>query len=188
MLEGGLQQSPFVVASVTHSWSQAVLLHLHRAFNVPGLVLAPLVACAVGCVGSNFSHGTSHAPRPAIQHESSAIVFVPAPTNLPKGVKWVVLEGDPSQKGVFTLRLSLPPGFALPPHTHPVDERVTVLEGSVSVGFGAARAENGMRAFGPGSFYVNPPGVAHYVSSEQGAVLQITGEGPWRVDLVAGAP
>lgn len=146
------------------------------------------MASMLGCVGTNFSHGTSHAARPAIQRETSTIVFVPAPSNMPKGVTIAVLEGDPSQKGVFTLRLKTPPGFSLPPHTHPTDERVTVLEGSVSVGFGTARDESAAKSFGPGSFYVNPPGVPHYVFSEQGAVLQITGEGPWRVDLVPTGP
>jgi len=107
---------------------------------------------------------------------------------MPKGVSIAVLEGDPTQKGVFTLRLRTPPGFSLPLHTHPTDERVTVLEGSVSVGFGAARDDSSVRTFGPGSFYVNPPGVPHYVLSEQGAVLQITAEGPWRVDLVPSGP
>lgn len=150
-------------------------------------VLASLGACVAGCMGSNFSHGASHAPRPAIQHESSAIVFVSPPpkSKMPKGVQMAVLEGDPTKEGVFTLRLRTPPGFSLPRHTHPVDERVTVLEGSVSVGFGKVQGDSGERTFGPGSFYVNPQGVPHYVFSEQGAVLQITGEGPWRVDLVA---
>jgi quercetin dioxygenase-like cupin family protein len=134
------------------------------------------------CVGSNYN--SSHGPRPAIARDASSIVFSAAPPNMPKGVQMAVLEGDPRQEGMFTLRLKVPAGFALPPHTHPTDERVTVLDGSVSVGFGAARDPDNARSFGPGSFYVNPPGIPHYVFSEQGATLQITGEGPWRVDLV----
>jgi quercetin dioxygenase-like cupin family protein len=149
---------------------------------------ASFTASMVGCVGSNFSHGASHAARPAIQREASSIAFVPAPANMPKGVSIAVLEGDPTQKGVFTLRLRIPPGFSLPAHTHPSDERVSVLEGSVSVGFGTTGDDNSVRTFGPGSFYVNPPGVAHFESSEQGAVLQVTAEGPWRVDLVPTGP
>lgn len=140
-------------------------------------------ASMLGCVGSNYAAG-AHAPKPAIARESSSIVFGAAPPSMPKGVQMAVLEGDPRAEGMFTLRLKVPAGFSLPRHTHPVDERVTVLEGSVSVGFGSASDPNDARTFGPGSFYVNPPGVPHYVSSEQGAVLQITGEGPWRVDLV----
>jgi hypothetical protein len=40
------------------------------------------------------------------------------------------------------------------------------------------------RAFSAGSFYVNPPGVPHYVFSDGGAIVQITGAGPWRVEPV----
>ena len=47
----------------------------------------------------------------------------------------------------------------------------------MSLGFGTARDDSSMRRFGPGSFYVNPPGVPHYVFSEPGAVLQIADEG-----------
>ena len=123
----------------------------------------------------------------AIQHEVASIVFRPAPPGMPPGVELAVLEGDPKSDGIFTLRLKAPAGFLLPPHTHPVDERVTVISGSVSVGFGSTVQKDQARAFPAGSFYVNPPGVPHYVFSDGGAVVQITGVGPWRVEPVAAA-
>ena len=109
-------------------------------------------------------------------------MFQPGPPNMPKGVELAVLEGDPKAEGMFTLRLKAPAGFVLLPHTHPADERVTVLAGSISVGFGVLSERATAKSFGPGSFYVNPAGVAHYVFSDEGAVVQITGQGPWRVD------
>lgn len=104
---------------------------------------------------------------------------------MPAGVEMAVLEGDPKASGMFTLRLKAPPGFLLPPHTHPVDERVTVISGTISVGFGSSVQRDQAKHFSAGSFYVNPPGVAHYVFSDQGAVVQITGMGPWRVQPLA---
>lgn len=142
----------------------------------------------VGCVGKNFDSGAGHAPRPAIQHPVGEIVFRPAPANMPKGVEMVVLEGDPKAESMFTIRLKAPAGFALAPHTHPADERVTVLEGSVSVGFGPAADHSAAKSFPAGSFYVNPADVAHYVFSPEGCTLQITGQGPWRVDYLAASP
>jgi mannose-6-phosphate isomerase-like protein (cupin superfamily) len=138
----------------------------------------------VGCVGKNFGAGSAHAPRPAIQHTANEIVFRPGPPNMPKGVEMVVLEGDPKAEGTFTIRLKAPASFSLAPHTHPADERVTVLEGTVSVGFGSATDRTTAKTFGAGSFYLNPANVAHYVFSDEGATLQITGEGPWRVDFL----
>ncbi|HEX6242551.1 MAG TPA: cupin domain-containing protein [Polyangiales bacterium] len=120
----------------------------------------------------------------AIQQQVSSIVFRPAPAGMPPGVELAVLEGDPKADGIFTLRLKAPPGFLLPPHTHPVDERVTVISGSVSVGFGSTVQKEQARAFPAGSFYVNPPGVPHYVFSDTGAIVQITGTGPWKVEPV----
>jgi quercetin dioxygenase-like cupin family protein len=120
-----------------------------------------------------------------LQHEAASIVYRPAPPNMPAGVEMAVLEGDPRAEGMFTLRLKAPPGFVLPPHTHPVDERVTVLSGSIAVGFGTSVQREQAKRFGAGSFYVNPPDQAHYVFSDEGVVLQITAMGPWRVEPIS---
>ncbi|MBI4814786.1 MAG: cupin domain-containing protein [Deltaproteobacteria bacterium] len=117
-----------------------------------------------------------------IQLDIAALSWVDAPASMPKGTKMAVLEGDPKKEGIFTLRLSAPRGFELGPHTHPADERVTVLEGSISVGFGSTADKANGRTFRVGSFYVNPRGRAHFVWSEDGCVVQITGVGPWKVE------
>jgi hypothetical protein len=152
-------------------------------FDRPAICALSLVTL-LGCVGKNFGSGAAHAPRPAIQYPADTIVFGPAPPSMPKGVEMVVLEGDPKADGMFTVRLKAPAGFELKPHTHPTDERVTVLAGTVAVGFGSATDRSTAKSFPAGSFYINPAKVAHFVFSEEGATLQITGEGPWRVDLL----
>jgi quercetin dioxygenase-like cupin family protein len=131
--------------------------------------------------------GSSAPPSPpgALQFDAASVLFHPAPPNMPKGVELAVLEGNPRAPGIFTLRLKAPPGFLLPPHTHPVEERVTVLSGSVAVGFGTRVERTSARTFGPGAFYVNPPGAPHYVFSDEGAIVQITGVGPWQVEPLA---
>ena len=48
-----------------------------------------------------------------------------APPSLPPGVKATVLEGDPRQEGLFTMRLKAPKGYRIPPHWHPAFEHVT---------------------------------------------------------------
>jgi quercetin dioxygenase-like cupin family protein len=53
-----------------------------------------------------------------------------APAVLPKGAEMVLLYGDPSKEGPFSLRLKFPANYHVPPHTHPVDEIVTVLSGT----------------------------------------------------------
>jgi quercetin dioxygenase-like cupin family protein len=129
-------------------------------------------------------------PAPAIGLLPEALTWVPAPPNLPAGAEVAVLEGDPRRAGLFTMRVKLPAGYELPPHTHAQDERVTVLSGSVHVGFGKtldARAKAGSKRYGPGSYYVNPTPERHFLWTDEPVVLQITTHGPWTLEYVVGA-
>lgn len=131
---------------------------------------------------------TAQAPAPApIQLDAATLTWADAPPTMPRGTKMAVLEGDPKKDGIFTIRLKAPKGFLLGPHTHPVDERVTVLEGTIAVGFDTVVDKRKGRAFSAGSFYVNPPGRTHFVWSDEGCIVQITGVGPWKVEPHAAA-
>src|SRR5947208_15276089 len=59
-----------------------------------------------------------------------------APPVLPREAKLAVLEGDPSKEGPFVMRVRMPDGYKIPPHTHTKQERVTVLSGTSYVGMG----------------------------------------------------
>lgn len=119
-------------------------------------------------------------PKGAIQIRADEIVWTDAPPSLPPGAKISVLEGNPMQEGIFTMRVKFPPYYRLDSHTHPKDERVTVLEGVVYVGFGPALDTANAQKFTEGSYYLNPVNEAHYVfTGEEGVVFQVTGLGPW---------
>lgn len=115
-----------------------------------------------------------------LQFTDADIKFVDAP-GMPHGTQLAVLEGAPKAAGLFTIRLRVSPKFKLPRHTHPKDERVTVLEGSINVQLDGAKAP---KKFSAGSFYLTPAGVPHHLWSDEGATLQMTGEGPWVVDVL----
>ena len=119
-------------------------------------------------------------PKGAIQIRADDIVWTDAPPSLPPGAKISVLEGNPMLEGIFTMRVKFPPYYRLETHTHPKDERVTVLEGAVYVGFGSALDTANAQKFTEGSYYLNPMNEAHYVfTGEEGVVFQVTGLGPW---------
>lgn len=108
-----------------------------------------------------------------------------APPPLPSGSKIAILEGNPKQEGIFTMRAMLPPYFKIPAHWHPKDERVTVIEGVVYVGFGDKTDTTNAAKFTVGSFYVNPMESHHYIFTQsEGCVLQITGVGPWGLTYI----
>ena len=117
----------------------------------------------------------------AIAVTPDTIVWKDAPPGLPAGSKIAVLEGNPKEYGLFTLRVRVPAGATLAPHMHPRDERVTVLSGAVELGFGSKADRSSTRRYGAGSFYVNPPNVAHYIFFPEETVLQMTGQGPWEI-------
>jgi quercetin dioxygenase-like cupin family protein len=107
-------------------------------------------------------------------------VWLDAPPSMPKGTKMAILEGSPKEAGLFTIRLRVPKGSVIAPHTHPRQERVTVLSGKVTVGFGKSESTT----FTTGGFYVNPPGEPHFLVIEEESVLQLTCEGPWELVYV----
>ena len=96
----------------------------------------------------------------------------------------VILDGDPKAEGSFTMRLKMPAGYRISPHTHPTAERVTVISGTVHLGIGEKFDERGGRELHAGDFAVLPAGVPHFAWSPAEAVLQIHSEGPFERKFV----
>jgi quercetin dioxygenase-like cupin family protein len=111
----------------------------------------------------------------------TSVTWKDAPPTLPKGSQVAVLEGDPKQAGLFTMRIKLAAGTKIMPHTHPRPERVTVIWGEARVGFGDVYDAKKTKRFPAGSFYVNPAEIHHYLYFPRTTVLQMTGEGPWEL-------
>ena len=114
-----------------------------------------------------------------------------APNALPAGAQIAVLEGDPMKAGPYTMRLKMPNGYKIPPHSHARNEHVTVLNGSVHVGMGDKFDESSMTTFGAGSFAVIDAGQHHYAMAKndmmfkgKDTVIQLHGEGPWEIHYV----
>jgi quercetin dioxygenase-like cupin family protein len=112
------------------------------------------------------------------------IKWGPAPAVLPPGAEAAVLLGDPSKQGLFVLRLKFPAGYRVAPHTHPVDEVVTVISGTFHEGMGETFDRRKAQAFPAGSFFARPPGMAHYVLLEEETVIQISTVGPWGLTYI----
>jgi quercetin dioxygenase-like cupin family protein len=150
---------------------------------------AIVVAFSLSAITASAQTMSSDQPPPGtIQHRAETMQWRDAPPSMPAGTKIMVLEGNPAAEGLFTMRLKIPAGTVLPPHWHPRHERVTVLSGSIRVGFGDVVDESATTTFNAGSFYVNPPDSHHYVIFPEETVMQMTGVGPWELHLVgAGA-
>jgi quercetin dioxygenase-like cupin family protein len=112
------------------------------------------------------------------------IKWGPAPAVLPPGAEAAVLFGDPSEEGFFVLRLKLPAGYSVAPHTHPVDEVITVISGTFRLGMGETANQRKTEPLPAGSFFALPPGMAHYVFIDEETVVQISTVGPWGLTYI----
>ena len=141
-----------------------------------------LVALAALTLAS-VSAGTHDEPKDVLATPAD-FKWTDAPPSLPKGAKVVVLEGDPSKKGPFVMRAKMPDGYRIPPHTHPKDERVTVLSGTLYLGMGGKFDEKAAKALPAGSYARTGAGMKHFGWAKGETVIQVHGEGPWEIDYL----
>lgn len=158
--------------------------------------MAALIIAAAPGLGAAASEQRGARPdsqkQQAQKHEGASHTLVtPAdvewaegPAALPRGAQAAVLEGDPSKKGIFTLRVKMPAGYRIPPHTHPKAERVTVISGTVQLGMGRTWDESKFETLEAGSLFIMPPGMEHFAQATEETVIQLTGEGPWDLKYV----
>jgi quercetin dioxygenase-like cupin family protein len=112
------------------------------------------------------------------------IEWTPGPPSIPDGSEAAVLYGDPGKDELFALRLRLPAGYHLPPHTHPRPEVVTVISGAFHVGMGDEAARDNLQTLESGSFFAFEPGMAHFAYTEEETVIQLNSIGPWSIEYV----
>lgn len=141
----------------------------------------PLAVVAVlGLVSAAPLLAQSHAMGVPAQ----SVKWGPAPPFFPAGARFAVLEGDPSQSGVYTVRLEMPAGYVIKPHFHPTDENVTVLSGSFRVGMGDSVSARQAQDLGSGGFVSIPAQAHHFAVAERKTVVQVHGIGPFAITYV----
>lgn len=107
------------------------------------------------------------------------IKWSPGPLSLPAGAEVAPLYGDATKEEMFALRIKLPKGYRVPPHSHPKPEIATVLSGTVRLGMGDKD-----HVFPAGSFYATPAGMVHHFAADEDAVVQVNSTGPWGINYV----
>jgi quercetin dioxygenase-like cupin family protein len=101
------------------------------------------------------------------------------------GAQLAVLEGNPSAStGDYTVRLKMPDGYKIAPHTHPTRENVTVISGTLKVGMGDTFDADKMMSFKAGSFAYLDPSVHHYAEASGATIIQIHGMSPLQVNYI----
>ncbi|MEP7000747.1 MAG: cupin domain-containing protein [bacterium] len=117
-------------------------------------------------------------------HAAPEIKWGPAPAIFPPGAQMAVMQGDPSSSNMFTVRLRMPAGYKIPPHTHPTDENVTVISGSFRVGMGKTFSKDGMLTLPAGGFVTAPAKEPHFALAQGATVVQVHAMGPFAMTYV----
>jgi len=95
------------------------------------------------------------------------------------GTQTVVLKGDPTKPGLYSMLLRVGPNTRIEAHAHPDDRVATVISGTWYFGYGAKFDEKALKMLPPGSFYTEPPNTNHFAMTRgEGVTIQITGTGP----------
>ena len=95
------------------------------------------------------------------------------------GIQTVVLKGDPTRPGMYTILLKVPAHTTIQAHHHPDDRVATVTSGTWYFGYGRRFDEQSLKALPPGSFYTEPSNEPHFArTGDMPVSVQITGFGP----------
>ncbi|MHB1908599.1 MAG: cupin domain-containing protein [Nitrososphaerales archaeon] len=98
---------------------------------------------------------------------------------LPVGAKFAVLHGDPSKTGEYVLRVRVPKGIKVMPHSHPENRIYTVVSGTFGLGLGDTFDTTKLQVYPQGSVIYLPAGVSHFQYSEsEEYIIQINAIGP----------
>ncbi len=99
------------------------------------------------------------------------------------GCEHANVSGDPSAEGKpFVLRIRCPDGAKVPPHWHPTDENMTVLEGTFMIGTGEIFDKSKLTPMDAGSFIFMPKTMRHFALCKGETVLQVHGIGPFKIN------
>lgn len=140
----------------------------------------PILFAASLLLGSTLLLGSSAQS----QVNPGGVRWGPGPPSLPRGAQAAVLSGNPERPGIFTLRLRFPAGYAVAPHWHPGEEHVTVISGQLHFGMGPRINRARATRLVAGGFVHAPARMNHYAFTRGGAVIQVTGQGPFAVTYV----
>ncbi|HEX9163537.1 MAG TPA: cupin domain-containing protein [Thermoanaerobaculia bacterium] len=93
-----------------------------------------------------------------------------------------ILTGDPEKEGEpFVMRINERPGTRIPVHSHPVDENITVLQGTWYFAIGDRWDRAALRPLHAGDYAFAPKGSRMFAGCPDGAVVQIHGIGPFLI-------
>ena len=140
--------------------------------------LASCIAAFTLCAATTLAQGDPLVPS---QLTPGELKWVTAPT----GNQQAMIAGHPSKAGLYMYRTKFTGNFRNRPHWHPDERIVTVMSGTLYVGYGEQFDESKLKALPAGSIWTEPARQAHFVWAKDGeVVIQVIGYGPSATTLI----
>ena len=150
----------------------------------PNRLIVPAALVLLASAVAQDSSKTATGSHDLSIYHPDKLQWVDGPPSLPPGAKMVVLEGDPAKEGLFTMRVRLPDGYAIAPHTHPAVEHVTVISGTMNIGMGEKFDQSSTQPMVAGTFGWWHAGMKHFAWFKGETVIQVHGIGPWKIEYL----
>jgi hypothetical protein len=112
------------------------------------------------------------------------LTWGPPPPGLPAGARAAVVSGDPTKAGPFTVRIDMPPDYAIRPHHHPTSEELRLLEGTLHLGHGGKWDEKAMKAVATDKPVTIGAKKPHFLHAASRVVLEVQSTGPFAITYV----
>ena len=138
--------------------------------------IAVCLASTAALSGISFPVVAAELPQGVVAITPSQLTWKPG--RVP-GVENAALAGDAKAAGPYVERVKFPANFRIEAHSHPDQRTYTILSGTWYVGYGEKFDQAKLQPLPAGSFYVEPPGVPHFVATkDEPVVFQLNGVGP----------
>ena len=103
----------------------------------------------------------------------------------PPSARLAIVVGEPNREGSYTIRVKLPAGTKMMPHSHPEDRIYTVISGIFYIGLGDNFDADKLQPYPPGSVIVLPGNTSHFHWAKSGEyITQVTAIGPLGLEYV----
>ncbi len=103
----------------------------------------------------------------------------------PASARLAIVVGEPVREGPYTIRVKLPHGTKMMPHSHPEDRMYTVISGIFYIGLGDNFDSEKLQAYPPGSVIILPGNTSHFHWAKSGEyITQVTAIGPLGLEYI----
>lgn len=146
------------------------------------LLALPIVA---GLAAAGAAHADDASDDASIVLTQEQIRWVAAPADFPKGIEISYVYGKVSAPGPFVIRVRMPAHAQVAPHTHNMDETLTVLSGRVTHFIGRSFTDARRDELAAGGFVHLPKDTPHALRTDASpVVMEISGVGPFGMTYV----